>query len=106
MVPVGDSLSEHLDAAARMSDFTDEDVQRGLFALDTADAGYLVQRGHVDRDMVRTVLAAVLPAYAKRVRAEALREAAHAAGVRITAPFAGWEWASWLRARADAEDPS
>lgn len=36
---------------------TAAEIEEGLATLDTGDAGYLVQRGHVDADMVRRVLA-------------------------------------------------
>jgi len=71
-----------------MSDFTDEDVRRGVAA-----SPYLAE------PVVRVILAAVLPEYRKRV----LREAADAIPAAQTDdPYdaAG----DWLRARADAEE--
>jgi hypothetical protein len=73
MTAVAHSPRRHHEAT--MADFTDEDVQRGARAA----TGYLdaVTASEWDeRDLASSVLAAVLPEYAKRVRAEALREAA------------------------------
>jgi len=88
-----------------MTDFTDEDVERGWDALEAAhEATYHVHAAEccIETDKyVRSVLAAVLPEYAKRVRAEALREAAD-----DLVPADVWtpeECIRWLRARADAE---
>jgi hypothetical protein len=78
-----------------MTDFTDEDVQRGVDAL-------AASRLFGSQPEVVCVLAAVLPAYAKRVRAEALREAAD----WMESPAGAYdpEIAKWLRARADQEE--
>ena len=53
-----------------MSDFTDEDVQRGADAL----VPFWDAATKVRRNMAAAVLAAVLPAYTTRVRADLLRE--------------------------------
>ena len=83
------------------SDFTDEDVQRGArawIAMDSVGSGRAV-----GRSASRAVLAAVLPEYAKRVRAEALREAAEDLWRTDVAGYNGPAIAR-LRARADAEE--
>jgi hypothetical protein len=84
-----------------MSDFTDEDVQR---ASDTLNA--VTNGGMYDpMGVAQVVLAAVLPEYDKRVRAQALREAADDLDMAV--------WKCWedhnkavrlVRARADAEE--
>lgn len=74
-----------------MSDFTDEDVQRGVRAANQWDVPDRIE------DEIHAALAAVLPEYAKRVRVDALREAADAIA---TEPWVK----EWLRARADTEE--
>jgi len=83
-----------------MSDFTDDDVQRGAEAI----ADYVGEERFGYEPHARVVLAAVLPEYAKRVRAEALRDAADDLDMAV--------WQCWgdrakavslVRARADAE---
>ena len=71
-----------------MTDFTEEDVQRGVDAFPGVGVEWWAIEG---------VLAAGLPEYAKRVRAEALREAADA-GDR------NGHDVDWLYSRADAEE--
>jgi len=78
-----------------MSDFTDEDVT----AVDSVLGMWGIRKQR--EDIAANVLAAVLPAYAKRVRAEALREAAEDYW-RQLCPDYGFV-AAWLRARADGE---
>jgi len=83
-----------------MTDFTDEDVQRGVAWTQAAfpnDAAWMVE------DDVRGILAAVLPEYAKRVRAQALRQAADTLDAN-DGPVSRMLVAAWLRARADAEE--
>ena len=86
-----------------MTDFTDEDVltreERAIaYAASTADA-----------DQICDAFRAVLPAHDRRVRAEALREAAD--HLEREAAKEAWDQqggligaAIWLRARADAEE--
>jgi hypothetical protein len=100
-----------------MSDFTDEDVQRGAEAAFFSDmiGGHhnglftwdsIPEEGRENyRTMMRHVLAAVLPEYRKRVRAEALREAADA--LPMDGPLHIMDrqvHQDFLRARADAEE--
>jgi hypothetical protein len=79
-----------------MSDFTDEDVTTFLEA-----ASDLWEEGHFTLG-TRAGLAAVLPEYAKRVRAEALRDAAAEVDARHWWRNDGKSFSRWLRARADA----
>jgi len=83
-----------------MSDFADEDIQRGRNALPQS---FLLP------SEVAAVLAAVLPEYRKRVRAEALREAADVFTAMQADPeqMDPWYWtdsADILCVRADAEE--
>ena len=88
-------------------DFTDEEERRGADALNLASNG-----GIYDPLLhARAVLAAVLPEYTARVRAEVLREAADAMDIDIVdahGPHAqGWNDGVrhvqiTVRARADA----
>jgi hypothetical protein len=90
-----------------MTDFTDEDVQRG------ADALNRFAEHHLNESRARVALAAVLPEYAKRVRAEALREAADNMDTDIVPAYShhalGWNDGVrhvqiTVRAQADAEE--
>jgi len=90
-----------------MTDFTDEDVAIGAAADRAAwrdlDEGIDLFGKSAHEYTARTILAAVLPAYTARVRAEALREAADDWGHMSrgnNTPEGEW----WLRARADAEE--
>jgi len=81
-----------------VTDFIDEDVQRGADAFRTAWHGPDGIR--TDEEAIEIILAAVLPSYTARVRAEALREAADAWCCHDhDGPVA-----PWLRARADSEE--
>jgi hypothetical protein len=89
-----------------VSDFTDEDVQRGAEAY----AGWLEHGApHASAEweeaVAVAVLTAVLPAYTARVRADALREAADAYEREGNYDYYSREQTrNWLRARADAEE--
>jgi len=76
-----------------MSDFTDDDVQRGAEAI----ADYVGEERFGYEPHARVVLAAVLPEYRKRVLREAADELALRIGRSDGTP-------AWLRARADAEE--
>jgi len=86
----------------QMADFTIEDVQRG------ADVIYGVRYGGsmtAAENLVDAILAAVMPAHDKRVRAEALREAANAVTEKTWLAYPWDEHVRrWLRARANAEE--
>jgi len=83
-----------------MTDFTDDDVAAAQSAWRQVFGGYAAG------EEIETVLAAVLPEYRKRVRADALREAADwwATNGDQQAKETWAEVSAWLRARADAEE--
>jgi len=83
-----------------MSDFTDEDVQRGVEALRSISGTHLGDG--FCREGAAAILVAVLPEYRKRV----LREAADwwATNGDQQAKETWAEVSAWLRARADAEE--
>jgi hypothetical protein len=77
--------------------FTNEDVQRGAEAL----AEYVGEDRFGYEPHARAVLDAVLPAYAKRVRAETLREAADE--VRTLAVNGENDGLTWTPGNAETE---
>jgi DNA-binding FadR family transcriptional regulator len=93
-------------SGADVTDFTNEDVERGAEAWDALMGNrYGIEAVDELRGEVECILAAVLPEHDKRVRAEALREAADWWRTP-DAPGRAYslEIADWLRALSDAEE--